>query len=134
MNFNEYQEKAGKFDTFSYEKFVAEGAKANHLGILEKVLGLAGESGEACDKIKKIIRDENGEVSELVRKELVKELGDILWYLAMVSKYLGVEFEEVAKMKNCKTVWKEIRFTAVGMIVNRGRSGGKATSSGVFES
>ena len=98
MNFNEYQERAGKFDTFSYEKFVAEGAKANHLGILEKVLGLAGESGEACDKIKKIIRDENGEVSELVRKELVKELGDILWYLAMVSKYLGVEFEEVAKM------------------------------------
>lgn len=98
MNFNEYQEKAGKFDTFSYETFMAEGARVNHLGILEKVLGLAGESGEACDKIKKIIRDENGEVSHEKRKELAKELGDVLWYLAMVSKYLCVEFEEVAKM------------------------------------
>ena len=98
MNFNEYQEKAGKFDTFSYETFMAEGAKANHLLILDKFLGFAVESGEACDKIKKIIRDENGEVSHEKRKELAKELGDILWYLAMVSKYLGVEFEEVAKM------------------------------------
>ena len=98
MNFNEYQEKAGKFDTFSYETFMAEGAKVNHLGILEKVLGLAGESGEACDKIKKIIRDENGEVSDEKRKEFANELGDIFWYLAMVSKYLGVEFEEVSKM------------------------------------
>ena len=98
MNFNEYQEEAGKFDTFSYEVFVREGAKVSHLGMLEKVLGLAGESGEACDKIKKLIRDNDGEVSDEKRVELVKELGDVLWYLAMVSKYLGVEFEKVAKM------------------------------------
>ena len=98
MNFNEYQEKASKFDTFSYETFIKEGAKVNHLGMLEKVLGLAGESGEACDKIKKLIRDNNGEVSEEKKKELVKELGDILWYLAMVSKYLGMEFSKVAEM------------------------------------
>ena len=98
MNFNEYQEKASKFDTFSYETFIKEGAKVNHLGMLEKVLGLAGESGEACDKIKKLIRDNNGEISEEKKKELAKELGDILWYLAMVSKYLGMEFSKVTEM------------------------------------
>lgn len=32
------------------------------------------------------------------KKELAKELGDILWYLAMVSKYLGMEFSKVAEM------------------------------------
>jgi len=98
MDFNEYQMRAQKFDTFSYEDFLAAGAKVDNLGLLEKILGLMGESGEVCEKVKKVIRDEKGVVSEEKKKEIVKEMGDVLWYLAMVSKYLGVKFEEVAKM------------------------------------
>lgn len=98
MDFNEYQMRAQKFDTFSYEDFLVAGAKVDNLGLLEKILGLMGESGEVCEKVKKVIRDEKGVASEEKKKEIVKEMGDVLWYLAMVSKYLGVKFEEVAKM------------------------------------
>ena len=98
MEFNEYQKRAQKYDTFSYEKFVKAGAKVSETGVVEKVLGIAGEAGEACDKIKKVIRDNGGVVTEEKRKEIVKEFGDVLWYLAMVSRYLGVDFNEVAEM------------------------------------
>lgn len=98
MNFNEYQESARKYDTFSYEDFVRAGSKVSDIGVLEKVLGIAGEAGEACDKIKKIIRDNDGVVTDERRLEIVKEFGDVLWYLAIVSRYLGVEFNEVAEI------------------------------------
>lgn len=58
-------------------------------------LGLAGETGELVDKVKKLIR--NGtEIDIAVREELVKELGDILWYVAAFAKELGVDLEHVA--------------------------------------
>lgn len=98
MNFNEYQESARKYDTFSHEDFVRAGSKVSDVGVLEKVLGIAGEAGEACDKIKKIIRDNDGVVTDEKRLEIIKEFGDVLWYLAMVSRYLGVEFNEVAEI------------------------------------
>lgn len=98
MNFEKYQREAQQFDTFSYEEFIAGGGKISSLGMIEKVLGLAGEAGEVCDKIKKMIRDENGEVSEGKKMEIVKEMGDVLWYLAMVARYLGVSFEKVAEL------------------------------------
>ena len=37
MNFNEYQESARKYDTFSYEDFVRAGSKVSDVGVLEKV-------------------------------------------------------------------------------------------------
>ena len=59
-------------------------------------LGLAGESGEVCEKIKKIYRDDNGILSELKRQELVKELGDVLWYLSNVAIESGIKLEDIA--------------------------------------
>lgn len=98
MDFNEYQRKIQQFDTFSYEKFIVDGGKVSNLGVVEKALGLAGESGEVCDKIKKIIRDKNGEASEADKTEVIKEMGDVLWYLAMLARYLGTDFEKVAEL------------------------------------
>ena len=98
MDFNEYQRKIQQFDTFSYEKFIADGGKVSNLGVVGKALGLAGESGEVCDKIKKIIRDKNGEASETDKTEVIKEMGDVLWYLAMLARYLGTDFEKVTAL------------------------------------
>lgn len=91
MNFDEYQTKAKKYD------FYEETEDLGAVGFFEKVLGLTGEAGETADKVKKILRDKGGVVSEEDRDLLIKELGDVLWYLAAISRYLGVPLSEVAK-------------------------------------
>ncbi|MCZ7591648.1 MAG: nucleoside triphosphate pyrophosphohydrolase family protein [Kiritimatiellae bacterium] len=59
-------------------------------------LGLAGESGEICEKIKKCIRDDDGKMSEERRSLLAKELGDVLWYVATMCSELNLSMEDVA--------------------------------------
>ena len=92
LEFDDYQKKAKKYDQFE------EVISPKEAGFIEKVLGLTGEAGETADKIKKIIRDKNGEISEEDRKEVAKELGDVLWYIAAISRNLGVSLSEVAEM------------------------------------
>ncbi len=88
---NEYQDKAARYDLFK-----ATG-NYNTVAFVEKVLGLVGEAGETADKVKKILRDKNGVISEADRSEVVKELGDTLWYVAAVARYLRVPLADVAK-------------------------------------
>ncbi len=59
-------------------------------------LGLAGESGEVCEKIKKAIRDDAGAMSQDRRAGLEKELGDVLWYVATLATELDLDLETVA--------------------------------------
>ena len=59
-------------------------------------LGLAGETGEICEKIKKAIRDEGGVISEERRSLLAKELGDVLWYVSTLATELGLDLDEIA--------------------------------------
>ena len=93
MNFNEYQAWAKTTDVFNDK----ENLKINDPEYITKVLGLAGEAGEVTEKFKKVIRDKNGVITDADRDEIVKELGDVLWYVATLSRYLGVKFEDVAK-------------------------------------
>ncbi|HNY35920.1 MAG TPA: nucleoside triphosphate pyrophosphohydrolase family protein [Candidatus Pacearchaeota archaeon] len=87
MTFQEYQEEARK--TAIYPN------KDNNF--IYPTLGLAGEAGEVAEKIKKVIRDGNGIVSEEKKEEITKELGDVLWYVANLSKELGILLEDVAQ-------------------------------------
>ena len=89
---NEYQTKAAEYDLFK-----ATG-DFNTVAFVEKVLGLVGEAGETADKIKKVLRNKNGIISDEDRIEIAKELGDTLWYTATVARYIGVSLEDVAKM------------------------------------
>ena len=59
-------------------------------------LGLAGEPGEVCEKLKKAIRDEGGTITPERKALLAKELGDVLWYIAALSTELGLSLEEIA--------------------------------------
>jgi len=65
------------------------------IGISYDGLGL-GEAGEAQGKIKKIIRDNGGTITDEAREAIKAELGDILWYIASLSQNLGISLEEVA--------------------------------------
>lgn len=60
-------------------------------------LGLTGEAGEIANKVKKILRDSGGEVSSEVRKDLSKELGDVLWYLTRLADEIGYSLHQIAQ-------------------------------------
>lgn len=62
------------------------------------VLGLCGEAGEAAEKVKKRERDSKGKFTKKARTDFLKELGDVLWYIAASAKEVGSSMEEVASM------------------------------------
>ena len=84
MNFNEYQKLARSTAVYP------EGHK-----VVYPALGLCGEAGEVADKIKKTIRGDSS--LDEVTGSIAGELGDVLWYLAILADDLGVELEAVAK-------------------------------------
>lgn len=92
MNLNEYQEKALSTAIFKEEhKF------------LYPALKLAGEAGEVAEKVGKVLRDRDGNFDDLdVRTDLVKELGDILWYVAALAHSLDTTLEQVAMINILK--------------------------------
>ena len=60
-------------------------------------MGLAGETGEVVEKMKKVVRNAGGEVSGEKRDEIKKELGDVLWYLSQLARSLGISLNDVAE-------------------------------------
>ena len=82
MNVNEYQKQA--MTTLNPE--------LNKKDVLiNSVMGLCGESGEAIDIVKKWLAQGH----ELDKAHLAKELGDIAWYLAEAATALGLSLEEI---------------------------------------
>lgn len=65
-------------------------------------LGLTGEAGEIAEKIKKVIRNHDGDYTKLDREDLTKELGDVMWYLAMLADTFDIELDDVARANIAK--------------------------------
>ena len=72
------------------------------LGLLYTALGLCGEAGEVAEKIKKTLRDHGGVFTSEIKMDLLKELGDVLWYITAMANELGVPLQEVAKVSEKK--------------------------------
>lgn len=66
--------------------------------IIYPALGMCGEAGEVADKVKKVIRDNNQDFTEEKKREIAKEIGDVLWYCATLAHDLGFSLEEIAQM------------------------------------
>ena len=77
--------------------------------LLHLVLGLVGESGEVAEKFKKWIRDEGSDEQRLDREDLRKELGDVLWYLAVLADYLGLPLDDIASANVAKLASRQQR-------------------------
>ncbi len=77
-------------------------------------LGLSSEAGEVAGKIKKIIRDHGGAISEAARLELVDELGDELWYIAQLARLLQTDLSTVAQRNLDKLRSRSARGTLIG--------------------
>ncbi|HSX47138.1 MAG TPA: nucleoside triphosphate pyrophosphohydrolase family protein [Patescibacteria group bacterium] len=110
MTFDEYQKKALKTAISNPNEVLAT---------LHWVLGINGEAGEVAEKVKKIIRDKDGVISNEDKKELAKEVGDVLWYLAVFSHHLGISFESIAKENLTKLKSRHTRGALKGSGDNR---------------
>lgn len=87
--------------------------------LMAQVLGLGGEAGEVQEKFKKLIRDKRGRISESDRQEIIKELGDVLWYVTSVAHLVGSSLEEVARVNNQKLASRKNRQQLTGSGDNR---------------
>jgi NTP pyrophosphatase (non-canonical NTP hydrolase) len=88
MEFDEYQELARR--TALYPIIGAP--------CIYPALGLAGEAGEVAEQIKKIFRDDGGYVTKDRLDKLVKELGDVLWYVANLAHELNLPLDYIARL------------------------------------
>lgn len=80
MEFNEYQ------------KLASRTLYGNEQVLTNCALGVASEAGELVDLVKKYTFHGH----DLDKKELTKELGDVLWYLSQIAEWADIPFEEAA--------------------------------------
>lgn len=117
-------------DTFTeYEKAIEEmdvmkkQSTGEHKGDLPLpvyyALGLAGETGEFVDKLKKVYRDSNGDFTPEIKAALILELGDVLWYLTRLAVFLGVSLGTVALRNVTKLMDRKARGVTKGSGDNR---------------
>lgn len=86
MNLNDYQQLALR----------TARPKESPNELFHLLLGLCGESGEIAEKVKKVIRDDDSDFSKL-GELFEKELGDVLWHIAVLAAYFDIPLEKIAK-------------------------------------
>lgn len=85
MNFQDYQAAARTTALYGEKNRITYPA-----------LGLASEAGEVAGKVKKVLRDREGDFSEDQITAIGDELGDVLWYVAVLAADLGLSMQTIA--------------------------------------
>lgn len=111
MDINDYQTKAS--DTAIYPPTLQlDGDDIPN--IYYPAMGLCGEAGEVCNKIKKVMRDNGGRVTQAIRADMIGELGDVMWYVAELASKLGLELEDILAFNIAKLNGRKDRGTLTG--------------------
>lgn len=98
LTLNEYQQIA--LETAVYPE---------EYNIIYPALGMAGEAGEVADKVKKVIRDNNSDFSPIKCEEIAMEIGDVLWYCAVLADRIGYRLDTIGRMNNRKLKSRQFR-------------------------
>jgi len=98
MTFNDYQNNA-----------VQTAIYGTGQSIIYPALGLANEAGEVLGKIKKVLRDKDGIFDDETNKEIGKEIGDVLWYIAALSRDLNLSMDKIAEENILKLLDRQKR-------------------------
>lgn len=105
-NLNNYQMQAREFAIYP-----------ERMKVVYPALGLAGEAGEVADKVKKIYRDDRTDAKFL--SEIAKEIGDVMWYCAVLAEDLGFSLQQIAEMNIYKLQSRKSAGNIVGSGDNR---------------
>lgn len=98
MTFDAYQEKA-----------VATAVYGTGSKIIYPALGLGNEAGEVLGKIKKVLRDNNGEYTKEQVQGISDEIGDTLWYMAALARDLNINLDTIAQNNLTKLADRQAR-------------------------
>ena len=82
-------------------------------------MGICGESGEVAEKVKKIIRDDGGVVTDAKKEAIAFELGDLLWYVSQLAAEINYSLDEIAQMNLDKLFSRKARGVIAGSGDNR---------------
>jgi len=110
MTFNDYQKKA------------LTTALSHPDPLMDKTIwamGISGEAGELLEKWKKIVAYKDGVITDEDLYEIKKELGDVLWYIAMLAHSLDVSLDEVVDINLEKLASRKARGVQKGQGDNR---------------
>lgn len=61
-------------------------------------MGIVGEAGEVIEKWKKMVAYNEGKITDEFLQDIKKELGDIVWYIAVLANSLDISFEEIMEV------------------------------------
>lgn len=110
MTFDEYQRQA------------LTTAQSAHEPLMEQTIwamGVAGEAGEVVEKWKKIVAYKEGKITPDDLDELAKELGDVVWYIAVMAHSLGLSFDDIMNRNVEKLKSRKARGVIMGTGDNR---------------
>lgn len=110
MTFDEYQKQALTTAVNTYEPLMAKTIWA---------MGVAGEAGEVIEKWKKIVAYKDGVTAQQDIDELAKELGDVVWYIAVLAHELGLSFDDIMQRNVKKLQSRQSRNVIKGAGDNR---------------
>jgi len=111
MTFDEYQAQA-----------LTTAQEADPKALMSRTIyamGVAGEAGEVVEKWKKIVAYHEGKVTEDDINDLAKELGDVVWYIAVMAHSLGLSLDDVMQRNVTKLKDRQKRNVIKGAGDNR---------------
>ncbi|XVV08401.1 nucleoside triphosphate pyrophosphohydrolase family protein [Actinoplanes sp. CA-131856] len=109
MNLDDYQKAALR----------TAAPRDKHNEVFHLLLGLVGETGEIAEKAKKVVRDHGSDFSRWDTGDLKKELGDVLWYVAVLADHFDLTLGEVAEANIAKLADRSRRGVLSGSGDNR---------------
>lgn len=109
LTMSDYQKRA--LSTYSIEE------QGTQRGIAYTALGLSGEAGEITNKVKKILRGDYD--TDAIRDDIAAELGDVLWYVAMVAHEFDLSLADIAEANLEKLASRKARGVIKGSGDNR---------------